>query len=197
MQCWKQLFASIRKRLRHTRVFENSLPKHNRNNMGFVELRCEKKETYIHRWEIFARRRRIPYLLWILSQTDLDRAQRGRCSKCGLNPCRVKGSWPTCCTTTHPRENVQSSGSARQLRHSNRNEDHQKEQQKNAVFTRRTVLHTRVKKQHDASKYLNVFLRTISPIRRYRCAPMLAWQPLMMSVSRDPNFEVGSEARNL
>ena len=43
MQCWKQLFASIRKRFRHTRVFANSLPKHNRNNTGFVELRCEKK----------------------------------------------------------------------------------------------------------------------------------------------------------
>ena len=43
MQCWKQLFASIRKRFRHTRVFANSLPKHNRNNMRFVELRCEKK----------------------------------------------------------------------------------------------------------------------------------------------------------
>ena len=81
----------------------------------------------------------------------LDRAQRGRCSKCGLDPYRVKGSWPTCCTTTHPRENVQSGGSARQLRHSNRNEDHEKDQQKNAVFTRRTVLHTRVKKQHDTS----------------------------------------------
>ena len=43
MQCWKQLFASIRKRCRHTRVFANSLPKHSQNNMGFVELYCEKK----------------------------------------------------------------------------------------------------------------------------------------------------------
>ena len=37
---------------------------------GIRGIALREKETYIHRWETFARRRRIPYLLWILSQTD-------------------------------------------------------------------------------------------------------------------------------
>ena len=39
----RPLFGTVRKRCRHTRVFANSLPKHNQNNMGLVELHCEKK----------------------------------------------------------------------------------------------------------------------------------------------------------
>ena len=136
-------------------MLEATLRKHPKTLSPYASLCRLASEAQSKQHEIrgIALREKETYILPPLDSFSdrLDRAQRGRCSKCGLNPCRVKGSWPTCCTTTHPRENVQSGGSARQLRHSNRNEDHEKDQQKNAVFTRRTVLHTRMKKQNDAS----------------------------------------------